>query len=212
MQTKNIQDIPNSSVALALAFLNLGPADPAQPFGRLIPGKANRQIADLLEENAERFFAVLTQQAVSDALVDPTRLTDGTPVYQMHRHCEIPVFTFAALQCALERLPTGQWPLVVIGHPRHLRRARMDIQALAGDRQITYVSSGPTCYQDSHWSRPFYWTAKNALGWLVDGMLCASLRWPGTAQFFRLPLTLISTIDRCPDQVRLDCIDLNDGK
>lgn len=117
MRKSNTPAIPEDSVALALAFLNLGPEDPAQPFGRLIPGDANRQIAEKLESLADRLSLVLAQQAVTDALADPTRLADGTPVFQMHRHCDVPVFTFAALGCALDRLPPGDWPLVVIAHP-----------------------------------------------------------------------------------------------
>ena len=69
----------------------------------------------------------------------------GTPVHRMHRHCEVPVYTFAALQCALDRLPPGDWPLVVIAHPRHLPRIRMGLSALAADRKIVYISSGPAC-------------------------------------------------------------------
>ena len=107
MKKMDSPEIPIDSIALALAFLNLGPEDPAQPFGRLIPGDANRQIAKKLEEMASSFSLVLTQQAVSDALATPTHLADGTPVHQMHRHCDVPVFTFAALQCALDQLPPG---------------------------------------------------------------------------------------------------------
>ena len=203
MRKSSTPEIPDGSVALALAFLNLGPEDPAQPFGRLIPGDANRQIAQKLEELASRFSLVLTQQAVSDALSNPIRLADGTPVYQMHRHCEVPVYTFAALQCGLDRLPPGDWPLVVIAHPRHLRRARMGLSALAPDRRIVYISSGPACYQDVHWSRPHYWTLKNGLGWLVDGLLVVSRRWAWAEKALGLPLGLISAHPRCPQAARL---------
>lgn len=197
------QAIPDGSVALALAFLNLGAEDPAQPFGRLIPGDANRQIAEKLEELAGHFSLVLTQQAVSDALTDPTRLADGTPVYQMHRHCEVPVYTFAALQCALDRLPAGDWTLVVIAHPHHLRRVRMSLSALAQGHPAVYLASGPVCYQDSHWYRPLYWTLKNGLGWLVDGLLVVSRRWVWAEKLLQWPLDQISAHPRCPQAVRL---------
>lgn len=200
--------VPDGSVALALAFLNLGPEDPARPFGRLIPGDANRQIAEKLEALADNFSLVLTQQAVSDALDDSTRLADGTPVYQMHRHCEVPVYTFAALQCALDRLPPGDWPLVVIAHPRHLRRIRMGLSALAPDRHIGYIASGPVCYQDSHWFRPLFWTLKNGLGWLVDGLLVISRRWVWAAKLLHWPLGLISAHPRCPQKARIAPIDI----
>jgi len=199
--------IPAGSIALALAFLNLGPADPAQPFGRLIPGAANRQIAALLEANASRLAAVLTQQAVSDGLADPTCLADGTPVYQMHRHCDVPVYTFAALAAALDRLPEGDWPLVVIAHPRHLRRVRMSMQALADGRQIYYLAGQPTLYQDAHWTRPLYWTIKNGLGWLVDGLLVASLRWPWVGKVCGRLLAALGAHSQCPAEARLGKLD-----
>jgi hypothetical protein len=208
MEKRSSPTFPAGSVALALAFLNLGPEDPAQPFGRLTPGDANRQIAQKLESMAEHFSLVLTQQAVADALADPTHLADGTPVHQMHRHCEVPVYTFAALQCALDRLPPGDWPLIVIAHPRHLRRVRMGLSALAGERRIVYVASGPVCYQDDHWFRPFYWTLKNGLGWLVDGLLVASRRWGLAEKLLQWPLGLISAHPRCPQEARLDPIDI----
>lgn len=203
--------IPDGSVALALAFLNLGPEDPAQPFGRLIPGDANRQIAEKLESLANRFSFVLAQQAVTDALANPSQLTDGTPVFQMHRHCEVPIFTFAALHCALNRLPSGDWPLVIIAHPRHLRRVRMGLSALAGQQQIFYVASGPAVYQDSHWSRPFYWSAKSAAGWLVDGLLAASLRRPMAASLLRAPLARLNAHTHCPEAARLGRLRLVNG-
>jgi hypothetical protein len=212
MGKENSPEIPAGSVALALAFLNLGPEEPAQPFGRLIPGGANRQIAKKLESLADRFSLVLTQQAVSDGLADPTQLSDGTPVFQMHRHCDVPVFTFAALGCALDRLPPGDWPLVVIAHPRHLRRVRMGLSALAGQRRVFYISSGPVIYQDDHWSRPLYWSAKNAAGWLVDGLLSASRRWPMAAALLRAPLARINAHIHCPEAARLGRLRLVNGR
>ena len=207
----DVGQIPQGSVALALAFLNLGAADPSRPFGRLIPGAANEQIATLLEDNAGRFVAVLTQQAVSDALADPTRLADGTPVYQMHRHCDVPVFTFAALAAALERLAEGDWPLVVIAHPGHLRRVRMNMQALAGARPVHYLAVGPTRYQDAHWSRPLYWIVKNGIGWLVDGLLVLSRRWPWAGRVVGPLLTTIGAHSQCPEAARLGKLGLRDG-
>lgn len=204
MQEREAAEIPADSVALALAFLNLGPADPARPYARLIPGAANEQIAARLEELAGHFRLVLTQQAVSDALADATRLADGTPVYQMHRHCDVPVYTFAALDCALGRLPTGDWPLVVIAHPRHLGRARMAMEALAPNRQACFLPSGPVRYQDAHWSRPLYWTLKNGLGWLVDGLLAASRRRAWVERFSAGPLGLIAARPRCPQAAQLE--------
>lgn len=212
MILKDAGQIPQGSVALALAFLNMGPEDPAQPYGRLIPGAANEQIAATLEANAARFVAVLTQQAVSDALADPTRLADGTPVYQMHRHCDVPVYTFAALSAALDRLPDGDWPLVVIAHPRHLPRVRMNMQALAGARPVHYWAAEPTRYQDTHWSRPVYWAVKNGLGWLVDGLLVASRRWPRLGKVWGPGMSAIGAHSQCPDAARLGAILQPDGK
>ena len=90
-------DIPKGSVVFATAFLNLG-----EKNGTIIPGQANIQMANKLEECADRFSMVLTQKAVSDALANPNALGNGTPVFQIHdQNPNIEVRTFAAFRCAL---------------------------------------------------------------------------------------------------------------
>ena len=87
-------DIPPNSVVFAPAFLHLGVKNKV-----IVPGKAAEQIAEQLEECADRFSVVLTQKAISNALYNPKALNDGTPVFQMHRHDpDIEVCTLAGFR------------------------------------------------------------------------------------------------------------------
>jgi hypothetical protein len=167
------KDIPKDSVVFALGFLHLG-----ENAGVIMPGQANIQIAQMLEQYADRFSLVLTQKAVSDALADPNALRDGTPVLQMHRHDpRVPVRTLAALRCALARFVEMPERIVLLAHPRHLRRALMDLEALY-EGQIILLHPGETTHPNQHWSYPLRWTVKNALAWPVDYLLIQSIERP----------------------------------
>ena len=89
------RDIPSGTVVLAPAFWNLGRN---ASTGRYWPGRANQRIARKLEACADRFSLVLTQQAVSDALAVPDKLSNGTPVWSMHADVPRYVSTLEALQ------------------------------------------------------------------------------------------------------------------
>ena len=201
------EDMPEGSVAFAPAFLNLGERN-----GVIISGRTNIQIAEKLEQCAVRFSLVLTQKAVSDALANPSTLADGTPVEQMHGHDpNIEVRTFAALKCALARFRSVPKRLVLIAHPRHHKRVLMDLRALyAGE--IIELRLGDVYYEDDHWSRPFRWAWKNALGWLVDYLLVLSIRYPTIAKLLKVFLGKYEITADCPTGVQLLKIVKRDGK
>jgi hypothetical protein len=201
------EDVPEGSVAFAPAFLDLGRGN-----GGIIPGKANIQIANKLEECATRFSLVLTQKGVSDALANPSSLGDGTPVEQMHRHDpNIEVRTFAALKCALTRFRSVPKRLVLIAHPKHHKRVLMDLRALyAGE--IIELRLGDVYYEDDHWSRPFRWAWKNAFGWLGDYLLILSVRYPTGARLLEVFLKKCAITTDCPTGVQLSKIVEKDGK
>lgn len=175
------QDIPKNSVVFALGFLHLGEKD-----GTILPGQANIQLAQVLESCADRFSLVLTQKAISDALANPRALQDGTPVLQMHRHdSNIPVRTLAALRCALGRFAEVPESIVLLAHPRHRRRALMDLKALYEGR-IIVLHLGETVYPSEHWLYPIRWARKNLLAWPVDYLLIQSIKYPTLAPLWCL--------------------------
>ena len=201
------EDIPEGSVVFAPAFLNLGERN-----GVIISGRTNIQIAEKLEQCAVRFSLVLTQKAVSDALANPSMLADGTPVEQMHRHDpNIEVRTFAALKCALARFRSVPKRLVLIAHPKHHKRVLMDLRALyAGE--IIELHLGDVHYEDDHWSRPFRWAWKNALGWLADCLLVLSIRYPAITKLLKVFLEKYGITADCSTGVQLLKIVKRDGK
>jgi len=200
------EDIPKDSVIFATAFLNLG-----EEGGVITPGQANVQMAEKLEECADRFSLVLTQKAVSDALVNPEVLGDGTPVLQMHDHNpNVEVRTFAALKCALERFESEPDRIVLMAHPEHHNRALMDLKALYGG-EIVQLHLGDVFYEDDHWSRPLRWAWRNSLGWLVDYLLVWSIKHP-TFTKLKPFLGRLDATTECPARVRLSRIVERDGK
>lgn len=199
------EEIPGDSVVLAPAFLHLG-----ERGGRILPGKANAQIAQKLQQCAERFSVVLTQKAVSDALPNPEELRDGTPVLQMHRHDpRVGVRTFAALRCALQRLAELPDRVVLLAQPKHLNRARLDLRALY-DGAIVELHLGEALYQDDRLHRPLQWAAKNALAWLVDAFLALSMEVPLFSQI-RVVLARFGVTPDCPEDVQLSPVVRPDG-
>jgi hypothetical protein len=195
------QDIPKDSVVFALGFLHLGEKD-----GALIPGQANVQLAQTLERCADRFSLVLTQKAISDALVNPQALQDGTPVLQMHRHDpRITVRTLAALRCALGRFTEAPDCIVLLAHPRHLRRALMDLKALYGGK-IIMLPPDKSAYPSKHWSYPIRWTCKNLLAWPVDYLLIQSIKYPALAFLWSI-LKKLGIRMECPTALRLPTIE-----
>jgi hypothetical protein len=168
-----VEDASADCVAFALGFLHLG-----EKNGTIIPGQANVQLAQMLERCARWFNLVLTQKAISDALEDPRALRNGTPVLQMHRHDpRFPVRTLAALGCALGRFTEMPARIVLLAHPRHHRRALMDLQALY-DGDIVVLYPGRVVYPEKHWSYPLRWMIKSLLAWPVDYFLIQCIKHP----------------------------------
>lgn len=187
---ERIPTIPEQSVVLALGFWHLG----EDTEGRIIPGDANRYLADWLERHADSIRVVLTQKAIADALSNPTRLSNGTPVLQMHKHhAASPVRTLEALQLALERLTKRPPHLVLLAHHLHVARARADLQVLAPDAAIIVPDTGMVPYWDAHYLNPMLWACYELyLARPADGV---RRRWP-----LHAPL----------EAVRLPKIDLDD--
>jgi hypothetical protein len=200
------EEIPEGSIVFAPAFLHLG-----VQAGRMLPGQANAQIAEKLKRCAHRFSLVLTQKAVSDALNPAGELPDGTPVLQMHRHDpKIDVRTFAALRCALRRFETAPDRIVLLAHPRHLKRTRMDLRALY-DGEIVELHLGKVYYQDESPFRPLQWAIKNASGWIVDYLLALSIKVPAFARLGDVLARFGITPD-CPGEVLLPRVIERDGR
>ncbi len=146
--------IPDRSVVLALGFTHLGEGED----GRLTPGDANRFLAAWLDGHAASIRVVLTQKAISDALPDPTRLSNGTPVLQMHEHRrDYPVRTLEALQLAVSRFAKRPDRLVLLAHGKQIARAKADLQAICPDAEIIVPDIGPVPYWDSNRLDPLSW-------------------------------------------------------
>lgn len=194
------QAIPKNSVVFALSFSHLGEKD-----GVIVPGQANVQLARELERCADRFSLVLTQKAISDALANPGALRDGTPVLQMHRHDpRIPVRTLAALRCALGRFTEVPECIVLLAHPRHIKRALMDLKALYEGRIIA-LHPGEAVYPSKHWSYPIGWACKNTLAWSVDYVLIQSIEHSTLAPLWSI-LKRLGIRMECPTALRLPTI------
>jgi hypothetical protein len=191
------EDIPKNSVVFALGFSHLGEND-----GVIIPGQANIQLAQVLERCADRFSLVLTQKAISDTLANSQALQDGTPVLQMHRHDpNIPVRTLAALRCALGRFTEVPECIVLLAHPRHYRRALMDLKALYGGK-IIVLYPGQSVYPDKRRFYTIRWACKNLLALPVDYLLIQSIKRPTMAPVWCL-LRKLGIRMECPAALRL---------
>ena len=124
-------DLPPGSVVLALGFEHLGERN-----GVIRPGAANLALAHALADCTERCSLVLTQKAVSDALLQESLLPDGklmgkVPVQLMHPHQPgKPVRTLQALQLALQELHPMPAALVLMAHDKQIERAAMDLRLL----------------------------------------------------------------------------------
>lgn len=200
------KDIPKNSVVFALGFLHLGEKD-----STIIPGEANVQLARELERCADRFSLVLTQKAISDALANPQALHDGTPVLQMHRHDpKITVRTLAALRCALGRFTQVPECIVLLAHPRHIKRALMDLKALYKGRSIA-LHPGEVVYPGKHWTYPIRWACKNLLAWPVDYVLIQSIERSTLAPLWCMLKKLGIRAD-CPAEIQMPKITRMDQK
>lgn len=187
---ERVPTIPEHSVVLALGFWHLG----EDAEGRIRPGEANRYLAAWLDRHAHAIRVVLTQKAIADALPNPARLANGTPVFQMHKHhVAYPVRTLEALQLALERLPQRPRHLVLLAHDKHVARARADLQVLAPDAAIIVPDTGPVPYWDAHALNPVLWAWYEL--YLARPADAVRRRWPLQAP---------------PEAVRLPPIDLDD--
>ncbi len=165
--------IPPGTIVLAPAFSNLGQA----PNGKLLPGAANERIAQRLEECAERFDLVLTQKAVSDALLHGDRLQNGAPVAQMHQHSAYYVGTLEALVCAVERLKAS-YPhttaVALMAHDKHVARCRQALQSVLAALwpeprpAVLVIHLGRVPYQNLARHTPWLWAASEVAKWPVQ--------------------------------------------
>ena len=178
------KDIPDGCIVFAPAFIHLG-----KEGGVYVPGTANENIAKKLEACAHRIKEVYTQKAVSDALDCPDSLRNGVPVFQMHQDVSGEyVNTIEAFQCALELLEPLPDQIVLAGHPRHLDRARFDLDALY-DGRILLLHLGDTAYAAPGICSACCWAIRNGAGWIRDAVNVAALKAGGSME--------------CPDKVRL---------
>ncbi len=153
--------------ALALAFEDATPAA-VRRAGKLVPGKANEEIAAWLRANASLFDRILTQEAIMVALFgadarDGTSI-NGTPVYRMHRHDgKINIRTLESLSCALRRLKTpnqGSKPLLVlVAHDKQYERAREDLEWLEASIVESAVPK-MTQYKTNNVLEPYWWARR----------------------------------------------------
>lgn len=185
--------IPPGSVAFVLAFENLG-----QQGKIIVPGKANEYLAGWLEVHQDRLSWVLTQKAVSDALIltgraipgaleDECFLRDGTPVLHMHRHDPgTPVPTLEALRCALDRLDHPPDSVVLVAHDKQYERAFNDLESLYPHHRIVNPRIVHVPYKDGSLLNPLCWAFRE-------------LYIARPADFVRRRLGTVS----CPDKVRL---------
>lgn len=158
------KDIPPGSIVFAPAFDNLG----QDVNGKYRPGKANEMLAEKLEACADRFKLVMTQKAVSDALSNPEKLSNGVPVYQMHQDGCGYINTMQAFQCALARFEKPPEQIVLLAHPRHIERAFFVLSSLYPANQIIKMHPGQTVYEDESWWRAYRWALKNSVAWWFD--------------------------------------------
>ena len=98
------------------------------------------------------------------------------------------VNTIEALQCALELLEPLPDQIVLAGHPRHLDRARFDLDALY-DGRILLLHLGDTAYAAPGICSACCWAIRNGAGWIRDAVNVAALKAGGSME--------------CPDKVRL---------
>jgi hypothetical protein len=191
--------IPADTVVLALAFLNLGERD-----GRIVPGRVNELIASRLQECSGRIKRVLTQKAVSDALLNPTRLPNDRPVDQMHVHRrDINVRTVAALRCALDRLDPEPDRIALIAQGEQLERAYRDFRSIYGG-QIIKVDPGPVFDNDGGCGSFLGWHGKNGLAWALDWSLIQS--HSHGLKPVEAVLALAGAVYDCPVDVKLPTI------
>jgi hypothetical protein len=189
--------IPPDSVAFVLAFEHLG-----QQGKVIVPGKANECLAGWLEAHQDRLSRVLTQKAVSDALIwtgkavpgaleDECLLGDGTPVVQMHRHDPgTPVRTLEALRCALDRFDHPPDSVVLVAHDKQYERAFNDLASLYPHHRIVNPRIVHVPYKDDFLLNPLCWAFRE-------------LYMARPADFLRRRLGTA----RCPDKVRLGKIE-----
>jgi hypothetical protein len=166
------EDIPTGSIVFAPAFDNLGQDE----NGKYRPGKANEALAAKLEACAARFKLVMTQKAVSDALLNPEQLKNGVPVYQMHRDGCGYINTMQAFQCALARFENPPDQIVLLAHPRHIERAFFVLSALYPTDKIIKMHLGQAVYEDESGWRAWRWALKNSVAWRFDRRKVHNLR------------------------------------
>jgi len=154
------EDIPKGSVVVALGFEYPGEDD----LG-IVPGDANKFLANLLGSCAPRISLVLTQKAVSDALLFENLLIVGklkgtAGVILMHDHNpRRAVRTFQALQRGLEKLRKQPEALVLLAHDKQVSRAKADLEILFPGKIIVWqVNKVP--YKDGQWFRPLLWALR----------------------------------------------------
>jgi hypothetical protein len=125
------EEIPRDSVVLALAFEHLG-----EKNGVITPGEANMEIVEQLEKCTDRFSLILTQKAVSDAMIRLGKVQNGlfmgtVKLEQMHEHHpKQRIRTLKALQLAIRKLDPLPPALILVAHDKQIERALMDLRIL----------------------------------------------------------------------------------
>ncbi|MCA9936019.1 MAG: hypothetical protein H6662_10020 [Ardenticatenaceae bacterium] len=193
-------DIPANSVVLVSGFdYRLG-AD-----GELLPGAGNQFLAQKLVDCAGRLTAVVTQQAVIEALIEQGVLREGklngVPVYAMHQHCAAtPVRTLSSLQCALHRLSPLPNQLVVLAHDKHQQRVVQDLRSIFDGEIIEWqVIDAP--YATENPLAPFCWALRELF---LARPAEAFLRWAGQQpQLAPLTMPIVNVLGGfdCPEHI-----------
>jgi len=149
------------------------------------PGIANEKLAAYLFKNRKCFSVILTQRAISDVWLKNSKMTypetgnlteasygllkdSETKVYQMHKDDpDIPVRTFEALQCALNRLRNHQdKQIVLVAHEAHYWRAYFDLSSMHSATKIVNPNIRETPYPES--MGPLIWSIRDFFARLRD--------------------------------------------
>ena len=209
-QETRCDEIPTGSVVLVSGFeYYLG------PNGNLMPGDGNQFLAQKLVDCSHRFSAVITQQAILEALVSlgvlsGEKLNGVVPVHLMHEHRpDVPVRTLQSLRCAVARLSPVPDELVILAHDKHQMRAVQDLRSIFDGAIIEWrVTDAP--YANEKLLNPFYWAVRELF---IARPAEAFLRWAGQrphlSTLTKMSVTLLGGFD-CPTRVKIkQKIDLN---
>lgn len=193
-------EIPSGSVVLVSGFdYRLG------TNGEALPGAGNQFLAQKLVDCAERLAAVVTQQAVLEALTSQGALRGGklngvVPVYAMHQHrADTPVRTLQSLTCALNRLTPLPGQLVVLAHDKHQQRVVQDLRSIFNGEIVEWqVIDVP--YATEKPFAPIWWALRELL---VARPAEAFLRWARQRPLLPSLVSIANLLggNNCPENV-----------